>query len=101
MAPTRRALRSRFLAIARPFFQSEARWGAFAMLGLLLALILGLGKLNVQAASMSGHFMTSVEQRREHDAVSYALFWCGTVVAITVVAVFKAFAEQRLCLSWR
>ena len=101
MPQPRGTLRTRFLAVAKPFFVSEARWGAFAMLGLLLALILGLGKLNVQAARMSGHFMTSVEQRREHDAISYALFWGGTVVAITVVAVFKAFAEQRLCLSWR
>jgi putative ATP-binding cassette transporter len=27
--------------------------------------------------------------------------WCGTVAAITAVAVFKAFTEQRLCLWWR
>jgi putative ATP-binding cassette transporter len=101
MPSTRRPLWSRFLAIARPFFVSEARWGALILLGVLLALILGLGKLNVQAASMSGHFMTSVEQRHESKAAAFALFWCGTVGGITVVAVFKAFAEQRLCLWWR
>jgi putative ATP-binding cassette transporter len=94
-------LRSRFLAIARPFFVSEARWGALALLGLLLAFILGLGALNVQASYMSRGFMTSVEQRDQPDAVQFALFWCGMVAAITVVAVLKAFTEQRLCLWWR
>jgi putative ATP-binding cassette transporter len=101
MPPARVALRSRFLAIAKPFFVSEARWGALAVLGLLLALILGLGRLNVEAATMSGHFMTSVEQREQDNALRFALYWCGMVASITVVAVFKAFAEQRLCLWWR
>jgi putative ATP-binding cassette transporter len=101
MAPARRTLWSRFLTIARPFFVSEARWGALALLGLLLAFILGLGGLNVAASYMSRNFMTCVEQRHGQEAVHFALLWCGMVVAVTVVAVFKAFAEQRLCLWWR
>lgn len=101
MPPARVALRSRFLAIAKPFFVSEARWGALALLALLLAFILGLGGLNVLASYKSRDFMTSVEQRQGDNAVRYALLWCGLIGAVTVVAVFKAFAEQRLCLWWR
>jgi putative ATP-binding cassette transporter len=101
MPPPRGALRSRFWAIARPFFQSEAGWGARLLLLLLLGFILCLNGLNVVASYMCGGFMTAVEQRQSQQAVTFALLWAGLFVALTVVAVFKAFTEDRLRLWWR
>src|SRR5262249_35852391 len=101
MPPPRGALRSRFLAVARPFFVSEVRRGAFALLALLLLLIFCLNGLNVLANYMGGDFMTAVEQRQPDRALSFALFWAGAFACLTVVAVIKAFTEERLRLWWR
>jgi putative ATP-binding cassette transporter len=92
---------ARFLTVARPFFRSDVRWQALGMLGLLLAFIFGLNGLNVLASFMSRDFMTAVAERESDEAVRYALLWASIFGGLTVVAVFKAFAEDRLRLSWR
>jgi putative ATP-binding cassette transporter len=94
-------MRTRFLAIALPFFRSEARWGAFALLGLILLFILGLGGLNVLSSFMNRDFMTAVAERDGGLAASTALVWLGVFAALTTVAVLKAFTEDRLRLRWR
>src|SRR5262245_21458032 len=92
---------ARFVALARSFFQSEVRWLAVGLLGLILAFILCLGGLNVLSSFMNRGFMTAVSQREAGRAVSLALLWAGVFAALTVVAVFKNFAEERLRLRWR
>lgn len=94
-------LRARFVAVARPFFQSEARWRALGMLGLLLGFILGLNALNVVGSYMCRNFTTAVSERESHEAITYALLWASVLGSLTIVAVFKAFTEDRLRLSWR
>jgi putative ATP-binding cassette transporter len=101
MPPTRGTLRSRFLAVATPFFRSEARWRAAGMLALLLAFILTLNGLNVAASYMCCNFTTAVSEREADRAVTFALLWAGAFAVLTVVAVFKAFTEDRLRLGWR
>src|SRR5262249_20757570 len=46
-------------------------------------------------------FMTAVAERDGHRTVTYALLWAGVFAALTVVAVFKAFTEERLRRRWR
>jgi putative ATP-binding cassette transporter len=101
MPPARGSLRSRFLAVARPFFRSEVRWRAFGMLGLLLAFILCLNGLNVVGSFMCRDFTTAVADHKANRAVSFALLWACIFASLTVVAVFKAFTEERLRLKWR
>jgi putative ATP-binding cassette transporter len=101
MPSLRFPLLGRFLAITRPFFQSEARWGTFGLIALILVLLLGVNALNVFASFKNRDFMTAVEQRAGARAVSSALLWVAVVGGITVVAVFKAFTEERLRLRWR
>src|SRR5439155_20752482 len=67
----------------------------------LFAFILCLNGLNVVANHLGGDFMTAVEQRHSDQAVTFALLWAGVFAALTVAAVFKAFTEDRLRLSWR
>src|SRR5262249_32654416 len=47
MPPPAGRLWSRFATITRPFFRSEQRWRALALLGLILLFIFGLNALNV------------------------------------------------------
>jgi putative ATP-binding cassette transporter len=93
--------RARFAAITLPFFRSEARYFAFAMLGLLLAFILGLGGLNVLSSFMNRDFMTAVSERESGQAARLGALWVGVFAALTVVAVLKSFTEERLRLRWR
>jgi putative ATP-binding cassette transporter len=101
MPTARGSLRSRFFAVVKLFFQSEVRWRAFGMLALLLAFILCVNGLNVLGSFTCGDFMTAVEQREANRALTFALLWGGVFVVLTVVAVFKAFTEDRLRLWWR
>jgi putative ATP-binding cassette transporter len=101
MPPVRGSLRARFLAVARPFFHSENRWRATAVLVLLLTFILGIAGLNIVANGLSGRFVDSVEGRDSDWAVRFALLWAGVFVCLTVTAVFKAFTEERFRLWWR
>jgi putative ATP-binding cassette transporter len=94
-------MRRRFVAVARPFFQSEARWRALGMLALLLVFILCLNGLNITGSFMCRDFTTAVAEREPSPAATFALFWAGVFGALTIVAVFKAFTEDRLRLWWR
>lgn len=101
MAPPPGALRSRFVAVALPFFQSEARRRILGILVLLLLFILCLNGLNVLGSYLCGDFMTAVAERHGLRATRYALLWGSVFATLTIVAVFKAFTEDRLRLWWR
>src|SRR5438045_1961758 len=101
MPPAPGAVRSRFLAIASPFFRSDARWRAFGLLGLIVTFILCLNGLNITASFMCRDFTTAVSEREAGRAVHFALLWAAMFGVLTVVAVFKAFTEDRLRLRWR
>src|SRR5262245_21484530 len=101
MAPTRGRLWSRFVTITKPFFWSESRWEALGLVALIITFILCLGRLNVLSSFMNRDFMTAVAEREAGRAVSLALIWAGVFAALTAVAVFKQFTEDRLRLWWR
>jgi putative ATP-binding cassette transporter len=77
------------------------RWRAIALLVLLLVFILGLNGLNVLGSFLCRDFTTAIENRKAERALTFALFWAGIFGLLTVVAVFKAFTEERLRLCWR
>jgi putative ATP-binding cassette transporter len=85
----------------RPFFRSEARWGALGLLAVLLVFILGLNALNIAGNYTGGGFITAVKERESDWAVRFALLWAGVFASLTVAAVFKVFTEERLRLWWR
>lgn len=101
MPPQPSRLWPRFLTITGAFFRSEIRWHALSLLGLILVFILGLNGLNVVSSFMNRGFMTALADREGVRAVHLALLWAGVFGALTAVAVFKGFTEERLRLCWR
>ncbi len=101
MASPGSTLWRRFLAVGGPFWQAHSAWRAFGVLLLLLTFILLLNGLNVVGNFLGGSFTTAVADREGHHALTFALLWAGVFGMLTVVAVFKAFTELRLCLWWR
>lgn len=92
---------SRLRIVVRPFFRSEVRWRAAALLALILAFIVGLNGLNILGSYACRDFTTAVAERHASDATKNALRWAAVFSALTLVAVFKAFTEDRLRLWWR
>jgi putative ATP-binding cassette transporter len=71
------------------------------MLALILLFILTLNALNVCGSFMCRNFTTTVSEHEGTGAITWALLWAGVLGSLTVVAVFKAFTEDRLRLRWR
>src|SRR5689334_17825559 len=92
---------SRFVAITRPFFRSEARWLAFGLLLLLIIFILSLNGLNVLGSFVNNGVVTALEERQAHRFALLAMVWAGVFVAATAVEAFKRYTEGRLRLRWR
>jgi putative ATP-binding cassette transporter len=101
MPMTRRPMWSRFLRVSKPFFQSEERWRAFALFGVIAVFILSLNGLNVLNTFVNRGFMTALSERQVGRFFSLVAVFAGVFVVLTVVAVFKAFTEDRLRLRWR
>jgi putative ATP-binding cassette transporter len=92
---------SHFVAIGTPFLQSEVRWKAIALLGLLMALLLSINSLNILNSYVGRDFMTAVAQREAGRFSALVLRYVGVFAVTTIVAVFYRFTEERLGLFWR
>jgi putative ATP-binding cassette transporter len=92
---------SRFVALGTPFLQSEVRWQALALLGLLMALLLAISGLNILNSYVGRDFMTAVARREASRFSTLALLYAGVFAVTTIVTVFYRFTEERLGLFWR
>jgi len=92
---------SRFVAIAAPFFRSERRWRAYALLAVLAVLLLAVSGLNVVNSFVNRFFMTAVERRQPDRFVYFAVVYVAVFAASTVVSVFSTYVEARFGLMWR
>jgi putative ATP-binding cassette transporter len=91
---------SRFLTITRPFFCSEVRWQATALLALLVVLLLSVSGLNVLNSFVGRDFMTAIAERHSHCFFTLALIYAGVFALSTLVAGGR-FTEECLGLRWR
>ncbi len=101
MNSTNRRAWSRFLGLTRPFFASESRWRAFAVLALLLGLILAMNGLNVVNSYVGRYFMSAIEKRDTATYVREAVLYVCVFAASTVVAIFSTYTQDRFALWWR
>lgn len=101
MSLIERRVWKRFVAISLPFFRSDVRWRAIAMLSLLIVLLFSVSGLNVLNSFVNSYFMTSVANREERDVYFYAAVYIAVFAGATVVAVLYRFTEERLGLLWR
>lgn len=95
------ALWSSFVTIARPFFVSEARAKALAVLGIMVFLSLSVNGLNVVNSYVMRDFMTALEQQHAKRFYLFGAALAGVFALASIVEAFSYFAEQRLGLLWR
>jgi putative ATP-binding cassette transporter len=91
----------RFIRAVTDLLTSEVRHRAILLLFFLLAFALSVNGLNVISSYVGRDFMTAIEHRDMAQFVRMAILYVGLFAAMTVVAVFYRFAEERLGLLWR
>jgi putative ATP-binding cassette transporter len=90
-----------FVRAVTDLLTSEIRGKATLMLVLLLAFALSVNGLNVVSSYVGRDFMTAIAQHDMPGFVRLAVLYIGFFAAMTAVAVFYRFTEERLGLLWR
>ena len=100
-APIDRNVIRRFLRLAAPFFRSNMRWRAIAMVALLLGLSLTINGVGVIMSYIGRDFMTAL-QTKDSPLFYWKLIEYLMAFAIaTPIVVSYSYTEQRLSLLWR
>jgi putative ATP-binding cassette transporter len=92
----------RFWAIAKPYWFSEEKLGARALLAILLMLLLSVSGLEVVSSFVNRDLVTALSQKDAPRFFQLLLTFFGVVlVAITPIAAFFSYVEDKLGLYWR
>jgi putative ATP-binding cassette transporter len=91
----------RFIRAVKDLLTSEVRGKAIFLLCLLLAFALSVNGLNVVSSYVGRDFMTAIADQNMARFVRLAILYVGFFAAMTAVAVFYRFTEERLGLLWR
>ena len=92
---------NRFFALAKPYWNSDKKWRAWGMLGLLLLLLAGYTASNVFFNKQSGEFASALaahDRRRFWHAV---LLFGGLLVAAVPIYSYYYYVRDRLAIEWR
>ncbi len=85
----------------RNFIASEVGARAKFLLGALFLQLLAINALNIVSSYVGRDFMTAIAEHNMPGFLRYTVMYVGVFAALTVVAVFYRFAEERLGLLWR
>jgi vitamin B12/bleomycin/antimicrobial peptide transport system ATP-binding/permease protein len=91
----------RFIRAVTDLLTSEVRRKAIVLLFLLLVFALSVNGLNVVGSYVGRDFMTAIAHHDMGGFVRLAILYIGLFAAMTAVAVFYRFTEERLGLLWR
>jgi putative ATP-binding cassette transporter len=98
--------------LSAPYFRSEERWTAIALLAATVILNLSLVGMTVVLNFWNGAFFDSIQSRDWHSFIQLIFFYkktphgflpgfCGIAVVYIFVAVYATFLSQWLQIRWR
>lgn len=99
--PIDRNVVRRFITLAAPFFRSNMRWRATAMVGLLLGLSLTMNGVGVVMSYIGRDFMTALQTKNTPLFYWKLGEYLMAFAIATPIVVFYTYTEQRLGLLWR
>ena len=91
----------RFVTIAKPFFVSNEKHIAFALLVVLVSLSIVVTKLSVWMSEIAGNYMTALSDRNGAEFYRNIWLFALAVACTTPVAVMYRYTEEKLALRWR
>ncbi len=90
-----------FWKLIRPYWSSEERWSARALLAVIIGMNLGSVYLNVLFNQWNRLFYNAV-QKLDFPAFKYQLFrFCVLATIFIVVAVYQIYLNRMLQIRWR
>ncbi len=88
-------------ALARPYWKSEERGRAWALLVAIIALTLGLVYVDVRFNEWYREFYNSLEQKNQEDFMVLLLFFTFLAVMFLTLSIYKLYLMQMLTMRWR
>jgi len=90
-----------FWALAKPYWSSEERGFARALLAVVIALNLGLVYINVEINLWSNDFYNTLQNLDREGFFDQLVKFCVLAGAYIVVAVYQLYLNQMLQIRWR
>ena len=97
----RRRLFQRLCRIAKPFWVSEKRRRALALLFVVLALLGAVLGVNVWTTSIAGRFATALQNKNTAAYEHLLLVYLGALLLATPLAVAYGYFRSIVALEWR
>lgn len=91
----------KFLAIAKPYWFSNEKWGARGILALLLLLSLSVSGLNVLISFVGRIFQNALVDKDPEEFWKYLFIYAGVFVVGTPIVVIYRYTRDKLGLYWR
>ncbi len=84
-----------------PYWRSEERWQAWALLAAIVALSLSTVYILVLFNDWNRQFYNALEQKDERDFFALLGYFCLLAAIYIAVAVYETYLEQMLQMRWR
>ncbi|OFZ99926.1 MAG: ABC transporter ATP-binding protein [Betaproteobacteria bacterium RIFCSPLOWO2_02_FULL_62_17] len=88
-------------ALARPYWKSEERGRAWALLIAIIAMTLALVYVDVRFNEWYREFYNSLEQKNQEDFMVLLLFFTFLAVLFLALSIYKLYLTQMLTMRWR
>jgi putative ATP-binding cassette transporter len=87
--------------LTSPYWRSEEKWRAWALLAAIVTLSLGSVYLLVLLNDWNRQFFNALEQKDEQDFFVLLVYFCFLAAIYIVVVVYETYLEQMLQMRWR
>jgi putative ATP-binding cassette transporter len=87
--------------LSAPYWRSEEKWHAWALLGAIVALSLSLVYMLVLLNDWNRQFYNALEQKDERDFFALLGYFCFLAGIFIFVSVYETYLEQMLQMRWR
>ncbi|MGH8683035.1 MAG: ABC transporter ATP-binding protein/permease [Burkholderiales bacterium] len=87
--------------LSAPYWRSEERWRAWALLAAIVVLSLGTVYMLVLFNDWNRQFYNALEQKDERDFFALLGYFCVLAAIYIAVAVYGTYLEQMLQMRWR
>ncbi len=88
-------------SLAKPYWSSEDRWAAWGLLGIVVAMNLGLVFIDVLINRWSNVFYNSLQDKNYDVFIQQLLRFTWLAGLYIVVAVYQLYLNQMLQIRWR
>jgi len=88
-------------SLVKPYWTSEEKLGAWALLAAVVGLTLAMVFMNVQFNGWYNRFYNSLQEKNAQQAYALLLRFCELAAVYIVMAVYAVYLNQLLQMRWR